>query len=677
MDVVRACEVLKAQMTTDPSSLDALIKPELSETPSGPFSPSSSSQPGAGFDRNSRHKIKSGYCLPSSLLQPPFIRMPVDAERLNGAEYEKQRKEMLWKVKNLPFDFSESASDVREEKNKNSQNSQNSCESAGGGAVFIGGGGMAPLNDPGVFLPDYLWASEVYGNGVIILDWVVERWTSVQGIIQGGDVWIGEESEGEWSQQENAHKAAAKKKKPQRQQQSSDYDFDERGFIGMAADALSSFFSRVRSSIPTHHLTSLISLPVLSNHLLSPLIMKTLPKLYTEFGHVCSSNSIDLKRAALIKSELNGAMYAYFEEARTVVEEGVYNLRETKGTSLYLNKQMEQAITAGKKKSAWTTSLHATQSTLNSFYAHSQVSEPLRLSRHLSHLSAKISRILLPWINVSTALVLRHFDFEFMNTEAIYTTAGLKLFEMDEFHRFELRKLKNVCKVLSTLAPVNREMWRGFSAASKEEEDYCRLVIDPFLNSHFNGVTSTPEIFVGQLLRVLVLVKTGNLSRPDIYGSNDPLSCIPKADLLSCQDDFDPELFIALYEDWKSSSKKLRELLSSRSLAIVRSKLRRLEIKGEFESLGESYKGGELRQLAVDHAKKRDRAKQKFGIVKQMVEGLIYRELGVQIHLAETNDVQDWVGLNGFVEEISGYDIDGPRIKRRARVRCVFADMLC
>ena len=73
--------------------------------------------------------------------------------------------------------------------------------------------------------------------------------------------------------------------------------------------------------------TSKITANIGNYFLIVPMITVTIPKLFREFVNVCESQSLTLKRATLIKSEINGCVRGYLETARELVESGICDER--------------------------------------------------------------------------------------------------------------------------------------------------------------------------------------------------------------------------------------------------------------------------------------------------------------------------------------------------------------
>ena len=219
------------------------------------------------------------------------------------------------------------------------------------------------------------------------------------------------------------------------------------------------------------------------------------------------------------------------------------------------------------------------------------------------------------------------------NAASLISNAASALFEVDEFHDHELHRLTILCRRLRALSPFSSGTTTPFPAGSAAEDTYNRRVLVPFLNAHFNGVTSTPRIFTRQLLKILLLLKTDNIT-------NVNLSMLPMHELYKCCSQFDDDLFVALYTDWEIAGKKEREILSDPRLGTHAGKLKKLEVEQGICKRAANKNAAD--KITKDFANKRADSEKKFAIAQQMIGSLVSRELGVGVNLAETKDIDEW-----------------------------------
>ena len=159
LDCVRACTVLVSIIVHDPNALSAFAPQswECSATGVEKENMESFSSLHQPFDDSLVRQTTYSYPHPSRV-HPPLIRLPPGTERKSRAEKETSIKDLLWRVSHVKID-------LEDPKINNS-------------SLFYDGS-MSP-ESPHLIMPDYVWSSEIYGNGVTIVNWLGMRLEQVR-----------------------------------------------------------------------------------------------------------------------------------------------------------------------------------------------------------------------------------------------------------------------------------------------------------------------------------------------------------------------------------------------------------------------------------------------------------------------------------------------------------------
>ena len=170
-----------------------------------------------------------------------------------------------------------------------------------------------------------------------------------------------------------------------------------------------------------------------------------------------------------------------------------------------------------------------------------------------------------------------------------------------EYSDLELGRLTVLCRRLKALIPSLGVPGGGSSGGRSDKNKkfqptqqplefndpaYNSKVLRPFVVSHFNEITMTHKQFVNQLLKILVLLRSGNIDfRVGEYSqtnnrnrNRDVAKFIPGESLRNCVTKFDDAVFVATLDDRRSCLNQQHAILKGGFLGGFVGELKRLEV---------------------------------------------------------------------------------------------------